>query len=1320
MPRDLIPKTARQTAAHYSDSPRKRKRDSSSAESMTPSPKKSLDWDHRAKCSAYQKAKKELLDPMRRVKQLLEDAGNAPIVPILINGVKVRALFDTGGAITLISERLSSYLRLHLNPWTQSKIKGVAGNVEPLGVSNSVRIVFQETAVVMDVTIVAKLTPHIILGIDYLNSAELVIAPCLRMLEPASKRYSKSYFEEACKSPYPLSVAGKQERDQLLNGEIADLGDHTSGSQTFVNGFESQTPKNSTCTYKAYEQPSMWREHQCCEHRNQLPRQLTYMAEPGVPTALESENRYRCVSIPPQLMRNQLTINYRKQQPFSLAPPPVTEPVVRPKYQAQSIYPAMATNMTTTEYQRFASAKEYRGAHITDPKQVATTQVQEAKRADNVPLPVKRTTSCPINCTSLRARRLMPFSMSVVPIHVSSMEPGDYYITKHPMNQKRQLVVYEGLVRVTQDQILEVMIANEGPEEVVLFQDELLALLMNIEGDIIQVSARNDSDVIQLANFFGESQAADDPVSPIKTDHSRGSGYQPQHTRPENRVGQRTREEYLRKFHIGEELTLKQREQIGNLLVKFRDRFVFEGDSLGIIKGVTHVVDTGNSKPVNKHPYRVSLKERLAIEGQINEMLGKGIITPIISEWGSPVVIVSKRDHTIRFCVDYRETNAVTKPDNYPIPRLDDCLDLLGNSDIFSTLDACSAYWQIPMDPDSIEKTTFNCFLGSYAFLFMPFGLKNGPATCSRVMNRVFHGENRKTCIVYLDDCIVFAKGFSEHLERLERIFERLSEHNLKLKPSKCFFAQQSVSFLGHKVSAEGIIPDPERTATLRKYPVPKDQTTLRSFLGFTSFYRRHIRNYAKIAKPLYSLLQKQVPFEWTTECQQAFEELKERVLNPPVLVHYDPHALFVLRVDASTVGIGGHLTICKPDQPTREAKLFACCSRTLSVNERNYGISQLECLAILFAIEKFHVYLYGTKFIVVTDHHALCFLQRLKNPTGRLFRWSNLVQGYDFEIRYTSGKRHEDADCLSRNPLQAKWEDLDKDYWEDRMNQPGVFTLQLTPPKTKNQVPRHIRPKTKKSDQKQTIRRKSFAKLNKFSAVKDKRRVRKVKKASKKIQRKSQSSDMTENQDKARQEIDEVSKRIEELEEQSKQLKTTRLSLLQRYGGPEEEQTRRDQEKKQRQVIEKKEQVLRDIRHRPKDSDEESLDEYHALSSEAIEENIAFTVTKSNQVEPNQVDIAVINGEIMSDYSDEQEESANEVSAESESSADESEQERDVCVSSEAPKAVAETESTSAEEHDDPIDGEISRRQRRRPKHLDDVMFYVLDADRENQHKEH
>ena len=290
------------------------------------------------------------------------------------------------------------------------------------------------------------------------------------------------------------------------------------------------------------------------------------------------------------------------------------------------------------------------------------------------------------------------------------------------------------------------------------------------------------------------------------------------------------------------------------------------------------------------------------------------------------------------------------------------------------------------------------------------------------------------------------SKGFDQHLVNLRVLFERMEQYDLKLKPSKCYFAQKSVSFLGHQISEDGIIPDPERTRSLKEFKVPATPKDVRSFLGFCSFYRRFIQNFSTIAQPLNQLLKKNQPFVWGQEQQMAFEALKEKVLTPPVLCHYDPEATLILRTDSSGYGLGANLVQAESYEKRKSGRLLACTSRTLSAAERNYSINELECLAIVFAIDKFRCYLFKKKFYVETDHCALCFLMKIKNPNGRLCRWSILLQGYDFEVRYNSGAKHVDADCLSRYTLAASLRDMDCDYFKDLEIHPSVLAFEEEP----------------------------------------------------------------------------------------------------------------------------------------------------------------------------------------------------------------------------------------------------------------------------------
>ena len=471
------------------------------------------------------------------------------------------------------------------------------------------------------------------------------------------------------------------------------------------------------------------------------------------------------------------------------------------------------------------------------------------------------------------------------------------------------------------------------------------------------------------------------------------------------------------KWNVSPDLNPKHKFMFWRLLEKYRGVFAFKGDPLGKIDNWVHRIDTGEHPPIKQNPYRTSEAQKLQIQECINEMMEKGVIVPCVSSWASPVTLVPKKDGTIRFCIDYRKLNAITKDDLYPIPRLDEPLALMRGSKYFSVMDCDSCYWQIPLDRKSMEKTTFTCHLGTFMFKVMPFGLKCAPASCVRAMDRIFKDENRRISFIYMDDLICYSDTPEEHIRRLSILFDRMTEHGLKLKAKKCQFANDSVNYLGHTITVEGISPDRSRLQALLENPAPSSVDNIRSFLGFCGFYRNYVINFTMIAAPLTKLLKKNSTFVWGEEQQVAHQTLIKALINAPILAHYDPAQKTELRVDASNLGLGAHLVQIDGERK----QLLACASRTLLKHERNYSTTEKECLAIVFGLKKFRPYLFGRKFTVVTDHCGLCYLMSAKDLENRLARWSLKVMDYDFEIIYNKGAKHQDADYLSRNPFEEK-----------------------------------------------------------------------------------------------------------------------------------------------------------------------------------------------------------------------------------------------------------------------------------------------------------
>ncbi|MCP3668139.1 MAG: hypothetical protein GY696_37575, partial [Gammaproteobacteria bacterium] len=396
----------------------------------------------------------------------------------------------------------------------------------------------------------------------------------------------------------------------------------------------------------------------------------------------------------------------------------------------------------------------------------------------------------------------------------------------------------------------------------------------------------------------------------------------------------------------------------------------------------------------------------------VSKMLQQGVISRSCSPWSSPVVLVTKKDKSWRFCVDYRRLNDVTKVDGYPLPRIQDILDSLSKSKIFSTLDLASGYWQIEIDPKDREKTAFCCFSGLFEFNVLPFGLTSAPASFQRLMEVTLAGLQWRNVLVYIDDICIFSPDFETHLRDIEQVLSRLSKAGLKLKPTKCHFGCAEIPFLGHVISASGVRPDPSKVEAVKNYKVPSSVLEVRQFCGLVGFYRRFIRNFAMTAKPLYQLLQKGHIFYWSAECQKAFEQLRDELVAPNILCYPDFSRPFCLSTDACDSGLG---TVLSQSDDDGEERPVAYASRSLSKAERNYAIIEKEGLGIVWAIKYWRHYLYGRKFTLFTDQAPLKWILKSRDSTGRLQRWSLSLQEYDYTVEHRKGIHNSNADALSR-----------------------------------------------------------------------------------------------------------------------------------------------------------------------------------------------------------------------------------------------------------------------------------------------------------------
>ena len=462
---------------------------------------------------------------------------------------------------------------------------------------------------------------------------------------------------------------------------------------------------------------------------------------------------------------------------------------------------------------------------------------------------------------------------------------------------------------------------------------------------------------------------------------------------------------------------------------------------VGLTTQAHHEINLTDDTPFRQRSRRVSPADLKDLQDHIQQLLDNGIITESRSPYASPIVLVREKSGALRMCVDYRQLNARTKADQYVVPLIQDAFDCMSGCSWFSVLDLKSGFYQIPMKDSDKEKTAFICPTGFYQFERMPQGVKGAPATFQRQMEQCLTGINLTEAIVYMDDLIVFGRTLEEMNSRLLRVLDRLISYGLKVSPEKCQLCCTSVKYLGHIVSAAGIQTDPSKTEILRDWPVPTTVKEVRSFLGFTGYYRRFVKGYSKIARPLHSLtagatkkrgkkrsscnLEVGEPFEerWTQEWAEAFDKLKEALSTPPVLLFADLQKPFVLQLYASQDGLGA--VLCQESDGQLHPVAYA--SRSLSKAERNYPAHKLEFLALKWAVtEMFKDPLYlakGTK--IFTDNNPLTYVLSSARLDATGHRWVSELANYDITIYYRPGRVNTNADMLSRLPNAAAAQDF-------------------------------------------------------------------------------------------------------------------------------------------------------------------------------------------------------------------------------------------------------------------------------------------------------
>lgn len=459
------------------------------------------------------------------------------------------------------------------------------------------------------------------------------------------------------------------------------------------------------------------------------------------------------------------------------------------------------------------------------------------------------------------------------------------------------------------------------------------------------------------------------------------------------------------------------RDKLYQLLEKYRNCFATNITELGCAKDAVMEIDLHDRTPVVYRPYRLSYSERQKVRDMVDELLENDIVQESNSNYASPILLVRKKNGESRLCVDYRALNAKTVKDKYPLPLIDDQLSNLSGNKFFITLDLASGYYQIAMGEGSRHLTAFVTPDGHYEFKRMPFGLANAPAVFQRTMNHMLGSRRFKTALAYMDDLLIPSSTIAEGFERLEDVLKLIQSAGLTLRLPKCSFFDTEIEYLGYQISSEGIKPSERKILAVKDFPIPRSIHEVRQFLGLASYFRRFVRGFGEIARPLTTLLKKDVQWRWAIDETKSFETLKKCLVERPLLALYNPELVTEVHTDASSLGLGGILMQWQGDP--RILKPVAYFSRQTTPEERHLHSYELETLAVVCSLKKFRPYLLGLRFTVYTDCNALRTTLTKRDLIPRIARWWLLISEYDFNIEYRPGCRMSHVDALSRNPTE-------------------------------------------------------------------------------------------------------------------------------------------------------------------------------------------------------------------------------------------------------------------------------------------------------------
>ena len=469
-------------------------------------------------------------------------------------------------------------------------------------------------------------------------------------------------------------------------------------------------------------------------------------------------------------------------------------------------------------------------------------------------------------------------------------------------------------------------------------------------------------------------------------------------------------------WNINPELEPNQKTELVKLLQSYSDVFAVDTKNPETTHTARHVIETGNAQPVRAKNIRVSPQTEREIKMQVDQMLRNGIIRASASPWASRVILVRKKDGSLRFAVDYRGLNDVTKKDSYPLPEVKDILDRLDGCQFYSTLDGASAYWSIPIKEADREKTSFITPRGQFEFNVMPFGLCNAPATYQRAIDSAL--KDATESLPYIDDTLTFSHSFEEHLQHLHQVLGCYRVANIQLRRDKCSFGFEEIKFWGHLLSKRGHEPLPSLVDKIQEQARPGNLKDLRSFLGLVNYYRDFIPHMAERAAPLYGLTKKGVKFSWDLSCEESFASLcKTLSQNPVTLAYPDWGKPFHLEVDASQDAIGAVLA---QEDDKGKMRPISFASSTLDRAQRNYSTGEREAWAIVVATRRWRKYLQAADQVIIwSDHNPLEWLRKQKDPRGKFARWILELEPLNYIIRFRRGLDNLAADRLSRSATQ-------------------------------------------------------------------------------------------------------------------------------------------------------------------------------------------------------------------------------------------------------------------------------------------------------------